>query len=179
VPGYDLKILNEVGLPVPAGEPGDMYVKGDSALAFYWGQHERTKRSVLGEWFFSGDRYRCDEDGFFWYEGRSDDMMKVSGLWVSPIEIEGVLLEHSAVGESAVVGVEVDGFTRIKAFVIPKGEGSPALAEALQEHCKSRLQRYQYPHLIEFVSELPKTVTGKIQRYKLRELPTDPAPTLR
>jgi benzoate-CoA ligase len=179
VPGYELKILDEDGNPVPDGEAGDMYVKGESALAFYWRQHEKTKRSVLGEWFFSGDRYRRDADGFYWYEGRSDDMIKVSGLWVSPIEIEGVLLEHPAVGESAVVGIEVDGFTKIKAFVITKVGGSPELVAELQEHCKSRLQRYQYPHLIEFVPELPKTITGKIQRYKLRELPVpDAAPTL-
>jgi len=179
VPGYEVKILDVDGTPAPDGEAGDMYVKGDSALAFYWRQHERTKRSLLGEWFFSGDRYRRDADGFFWYEGRSDDMIKVSGLWVSPIEVEGVLLEHPAVGESAVVGVEVDGFMKIKAFVIAKGEGSPELVSELQEHCKSRLQRYQYPHLIEFVSELPKTITGKIQRYKLRELPAaGAAPTL-
>jgi acyl-coenzyme A synthetase/AMP-(fatty) acid ligase len=169
VPGYELKILDEEGAPVAIGEAGDMYVKGESALAFYWGQHEKTKRSVLGDWFFSGDRYRQDADGFYWYEGRSDDMIKVSGLWVSPVEIEGVLLEHDRVGESAVVGIEVDGFTRIKAFVIAKGDGSPELAGELQELCKSRLQRFQYPHLVEFVTELPKTVTGKIQRYKLRE----------
>jgi benzoate-CoA ligase family protein len=169
VPGYELKILDADGLPVPDGEAGDMYVNGDSALAFYWRQHEKTKRSLLGEWFFSGDRYRRDADGFYWYEGRSDDMIKVSGLWVSPVEVEGVLLEHPAVGESAVVGVEVDGFMKIKAFVIARVEASPALAAELQEHCKSRLQRYQYPHLIEFVPELPKTITGKIQRYKLRE----------
>jgi len=172
VPGYELKILDADGSPVPDGEAGDMYVKGDSALAFYWRQHEKTKRSLLGEWFFSGDRYRRDADGFYWYEGRSDDMIKVSGLWVSPIEVEGVLLEHPAVGESAVVGVEVDGFMKIKAFVIAKVDGSPELVAELQEHCKSRLQRYQFPHLIEFVPELPKTITGKIQRYKLRE----PAP---
>src|SRR5216684_5105852 len=171
VPGYELKILDDEGQPALAGEAGDLYVKGDSALALYWAQHEKTKRSVLGEWFFTGDRYRVDADGFYWYEGRSDDMIKVSGLWASPIEIESVLLEHSAVGESAVVGVEVGGFTRIKAFVITKGgvDGTDALKAELQEHCKSRLQRYQYPHLIEFVPELPKTVTGKIQRYKLRE----------
>jgi acyl-coenzyme A synthetase/AMP-(fatty) acid ligase len=104
-------------------------------------------------------------------------MIKVSGLWASPIEIESVLLEHAAVGESAVVGVDVDGFTKIKAFVITKGvaERSDALKAELQEHCKSRLQRYQYPHLIEFVDELPKTVTGKIQRYKLREREASPA----
>jgi benzoate-CoA ligase family protein len=169
VPGYELKILDRDGRQASDGEAGDMYVKGDSALAFYWRQHEKTRKSLIGEWFFSGDRYRRDTDGFYWYEGRSDDMIKVSGLWVSPIEVEGVLLEHPAVGESAVVGVEVDGFMKIKAFVIAKVDGSPELVAELQEHCKSRLQRYQFPHLIEFVPELPKTLTGKIQRYKLRE----------
>ncbi|MFI5283725.1 MAG: benzoate-CoA ligase family protein [Candidatus Dormibacterales bacterium] len=171
VPGYELKILDDAGEPVPSGQAGDLYVKGDSALSVYWAQHEKSKRSILGEWFFTGDRYRTDSDGFYWYEGRSDDMIKVGGLWVSPVEIEGALLEHPKVGESAVVGVSVDGFTRIKAFVIVKGGGSAdtALVAELQEHCKARLQRYQYPHMIEFVPELPKTVTGKIQRYKLRE----------
>jgi benzoate-CoA ligase len=146
-------------------------VKGDSALALYWAQHEKTKRSVLGEWFFTGDRYRMDDDGFYWHEGRSDDMIKVSGLWVSPIEIESVLMEHAAVAESAVVGIDVDGFMKIKAFVITMGgvTADDALVAALQEHCKARLQRFQFPHFIEFVPELPKTVTGKIQRYKLRE----------
>jgi benzoate-CoA ligase len=171
VPGYELKILDPDGHPVPKGEAGDLYVKGDSALAFYWAQHEKTKHSVLGEWFFSGDRYRVDEEGFYWYEGRSDDMIKVSGLWVSPIEIESALLEHPAVAESAVVGMNVEGFTKIKAFVITRGGAAvgDALVAELQEHCKSRLQRFQYPHVIEFVPELPKTVTGKIQRYKLRD----------
>jgi benzoate-CoA ligase len=170
VPGYELKILDPDGHPVNAGEAGDLYVKGDSALALYWAQHEKTKRSIQGEWFFSGDRYRVDGDGYYWYEGRSDDMIKVSGLWVSPIEIEAALIEHPAVAESAVVGVSVDGFMRIKAYVIVKGaEPSEALVAELQDHCKSRLQRFQYPHMIEFVPELPKTVTGKIQRYKLRE----------
>ena len=177
VPGYELKILDEEGKPVPAGDAGDLYVKGDSALALYWAQHEKSKRSILGEWFFTGDRYRVDEDGYYWYEGRSDDMIKVSGLWASPIEIESALLEHPSVAESAVVGVEVNGFTRIKAFVITKSgvEAGDGLVTALQEHCKSKLQRYQFPHMIEFVSELPKTVTGKIQRYKLREKEATPA----
>lgn len=171
VPGYELKILGDDGMPTPAGEAGDLYVKGDSALALYWAQHEKTKRSILGDWFFTGDRYRMDAEGFYWYEGRSDDMIKVSGLWASPIEIESVLLEHAAVAESAVVGIDVEGFTKIKAFVITKGDAvaGDALVAELQEHCKSRLQRFQYPHIIEFVPELPKTVTGKIQRYKLRE----------
>jgi benzoate-CoA ligase family protein len=177
VPGYELKILDDGGDPVPEGEAGDLYVKGDSALALYWAQHEKSKRSILGEWFFTGDRYRMDADGYYWYEGRSDDMIKVQGLWASPIEIESALLEHAAVAESAVVGIEVEGFTKIKAFVITKDgtAGGDALAIELQEHCKSRLQRYQYPHMIEFVTELPKTVTGKIQRYKLREKEATPA----
>jgi benzoate-CoA ligase len=179
VPGYELKILGDDGNPVPAGEAGDLHVKGDSALALYWAQHEKTKRSILGDWFFTGDRYRVDGDGFYWYEGRSDDMIKVSGLWASPIEIESVLLEHAAVAESAVVGIDVEGFTKIKAFVITKGDAvaDDALVAELQEHCKSRLQRFQYPHVIEFVPDLPKTVTGKIQRYKLREPAREPATT--
>ena len=177
VPGYELKILDDEGRPVKAGDAGDLYVKGDSALALYWAQHEKSKRSILGEWFFTGDRYRVDEDGFYWYEGRSDDMIKVSGLWVSPIEIESALLEHPAVAESAVVGMSVEGFTKIKAFVIakPAAATGDALITELQDHCKSRLQRFQYPHVIEFVPELPKTVTGKIQRYKLREKEATPA----
>lgn len=177
VPGYELKILDDQGDPVAVGSAGDLYVKGDSALALYWAQHEKTKRSVLGDWFFTGDRYRVDDDGFYWYEGRSDDMIKVSGLWVSPIEIESALLEHPAVGESAVVGVAAEGFTRIKAFVILKGDAVPGdgLVAELQDHCKSRLQRFQYPHVIEFVPELPKTLTGKIQRYRLREQDAAPA----
>ena len=177
VPGYELKILGDDGSPAPAGEAGDLYVKGDSALALYWAQHEKTKRSILGDWFFTGDRYRVDADGFYWYEGRSDDMIKVSGLWASPIEIESALLEHPAVAESAVVGIDLEGFTKIKAFIITKGDAvaGDALVAELQEHCKSRLQRFQYPHVIEFVPELPKTVTGKIQRYKLREAAREPA----
>jgi benzoate-CoA ligase len=171
VPGYELKILDDEGQPAPTGRAGDLYVKGDSALALYWAQHEKSKRSILGEWFFTGDRYRIDDEGYYWYEGRSDDMIKVSGLWVSPIEIESVLLEHPAVAEGAVVGISIEGLTKVKAFVITKGDVAPgdALIAELQEHCKKRLQRFQYPHVIEFVSELPKTVTGKIQRYKLRE----------
>ena len=171
VPGYELKLLDEHGGPVAAGAAGDLYVKGDSALALYWAQHEKTKRSILGEWFFSGDRYRQDDEGNFWYEGRSDDMIKVSGLWVSPMDIEAALIEHGSVAESAVVGFSDDaGLTRIRAFVVLKvGDGSEALVAELQEHCRSRLQRFQFPHDIVFVPDLPKTITGKIQRFKLRE----------
>ena len=171
VPGYELRLLSPEGQPVPPGEAGDLWVKGDSALAFYWHQHEKTKRSLQGEWFYTGDRYRVDEDGFYWYEGRSDDMIKVKGLWVSPIEIENALMEHPAVREAAVVGVQVEGLTRIKAFVILKEGYSPSdpLTRELQEWCKARLRPYQYPELVAYVEDFPRTVTGKIQRFKLRE----------
>jgi benzoate-CoA ligase family protein len=172
VPGYEVKLLDDAGRPAARGEAGDLYVKGDSALALYWAQHEKTKRSIHGEWFSSGDRYRQDDQGNYWYEGRSDDMIKISGLWVSPMEIEAALIEHPAVAECAVVGfADSDGLTKIRAFVIVKGTGpSDTLESELQEHSKARLQRYQYPHEIVFVEDLPRTITGKIQRYKLREL---------
>lgn len=171
VPGYEAKILDEDGGPVEPGEAGYLAVKGDSAAAYYWRNHEKTKATMKGEWLFAGDWYRVDEDGFYWYEGRSDDMIKVSGLWVSPVEVEATLGEHPAVVEAAAVGVAVDELTRVKAYaILHEGyEGSEETVAELQEWCKERLKRYQYPHLVEFVEELPKTVTGKIQRFKLRE----------
>jgi benzoate-CoA ligase len=171
VPGYEARILNEEGYPVKPGEAGYLAVKGDSAAAFYWRNHEKTKSTIRGEWLFAGDWYREDEDGFYWYEGRSDDMIKVGGLWVSPVEIEGTLLDHPAVVEAAAVGVPVEGLTRVKAYVILRegNEGSESLVEELQNWCKDRLKRYQFPHIVDFVEDLPRTVTGKIQRYKLRE----------
>jgi benzoate-CoA ligase len=172
IPGYELQIRDEEGTVVGPGGVGELFVKGDSALAGYWHHRDKTRRSLHGEWFATGDRYHLDEDGFYTYEGRADDMIKVGGLWASPIEIENVLMEHPAVSEAAVVGVEVDGFTRIRAHVIcAKGSAADApagLAPELQEWCKSRLQRYQYPHMVEFTDDLPKTVTGKIQRFVLR-----------
>lgn len=171
VPGYDVKILDDEGQPVEPGQAGNLWVRGDSAAEFYWHNHEKTKATIVGEWVYTGDRYRVDEDGFYWFEGRCDDMLKVGGLWVSPIDIENALMEHPAVMEAAVVGVPVEGLTRVKAFVTLRSGYSPSdgLAADLQAWCKDRLQRYQYPHVIEFVDELPKTVTGKIQRFKLRE----------
>jgi benzoate-CoA ligase family protein len=170
VPGYELALRDERGQPVAAGAVGNLHVRGDSALAYYWHQHEKTKKAISGDWFFTGDRYRQDEDGCYVYEGRADDMIKVGGLWASPIEIENVLVEHPRVLEAAAVGVDADYTTRVKAFVICRGEeGDEALAAELQEWCKSRLRRYEFPHFIAFVDELPKTPTGKIQRYKLRE----------
>jgi benzoate-CoA ligase family protein len=172
VPGYEARIAGLDGQPVAEGEPGCLYVKGESAAAFYWHNAEQTARTMQGEWMFTGDYYRVDEDGFYWYEGRVDDMIKVGGLWVSPIDMENVLGEHPAVLEPAVVGVPVEGITRIRAFIIlrPEYAGSPELVEELQGWCKERLRRYQYPHMVSFVGELPKTVTGKIQRFRLRQL---------
>ena len=170
VPGYEAKILDENEQPVGVNEAGNLYVKGDSAAAYYWRNHEKTKATMRGEWMFAGDWYRQDEDGFYWYEGRADDMIKVSGLWVSPVEIESTLGEHPAVVECAAVGVSVDELTRVRAHIVLRDGHKPSdgLVAELQDWCKERLKRYQYPHLVEFVEELPKTVTGKIQRFKLR-----------
>jgi benzoate-CoA ligase len=176
VPGYELLIRNDDGRPAAPGEEGELLVKGDSALSGYWHHRDRTRRTLVGEYFATGDRYRADDDGFYWYEGRVDDMIKVGGLWVSPIEIENVLMEHAAVLEAGVVGVEVEGFMKIRAHVIPRsgltldqqGEG---LVTELQNLCKERLQRYQFPHIVRFEQDLPKTMTGKIQRFVLRGRP--------
>ncbi len=172
VPGYEAKILDEEEYPVEElGEAGYLSVKGDSAAAYYWRNHEKTKETMKGEWLFAGDWYRMDEDGFYWYEGRADDMIKVSGLWVSPVEVENTLGDHEAVVEVAAVGVDVEGLTRIKAYVVLREDhkGSDELVKELQEWSKNNLKRYQYPHIVEFIEELPKTTTGKIQRFKLRE----------
>jgi benzoate-CoA ligase family protein len=170
VPGYDLKLLDEQLGPTPPGETGNLCVRGDSALALYWRQHEKTKKTLLGEWVWTGDRYRQDADGFWWHQGRVDDMLKVGGNWVSPVEMEQTLGEHPAVHECAVVQVPVQGLTRIKAVVVPAdAQADPErLTAELQEWCKQRLQRYEYPHIVEYATELPKTTTGKVQRYKLR-----------
>jgi benzoate-CoA ligase family protein len=171
VPGYEARIMDENERRVERGAAGFLHVKGDSAAAYYWRNHEKTKATMRGEWLFAGDWYRVDEDGFYWYEGRADDMIKVSGLWVSPVEVESTLAEHPAVIEAAAVGVPVDGLTRLRAHIVLREghEPSDEMVTELQEWCKQRLKRYQYPHLVEFVEELPKTVTGKIQRFKLRE----------
>ena len=169
VPGYELVLLDELGQPVPRGEVGNLHVRGDSALAYYWHQHDKSKAAIKGDLFFTGDRYRENDEGNYVYEGRADDMIKIGGLWASPIEIENALVEHPRVLEAAAVGVDADFTTRVKAFIIVRGEeGDEALVLELQEWCKSRLRRYEFPHFITFVEELPKTPTGKIQRYKLR-----------
>jgi benzoate-CoA ligase family protein len=162
VRGYEMRV---------AEDTGELFVRGDSCAAYYWRQHEKTKRCMVGDWFATGDRYRVDDDGYYVYEGRMDDMLKIGGLWVSPTDMETALMQHPGVSEAVVIGVEVDEVSRIKAFVIAAEgqEAGDALADALRAWCKERLRRYEYPHLVEFVDELPRTVTGKVQRFKLRE----------
>jgi len=169
VPGYELVLLDELGQPVPQGEVGNLYVRGDSALAYYWHQHEKTKQSMRGEWFASGDRYERRPDGAYVYVGRNDDMLKVGGLWASPVDMENVLIAHPRVRGVGVVGVVVDGASRIAAYVECEDEGDDALADELRTWCKDRMRRYEYPHVVEFVDELPRTLTGKVQRFRLRE----------
>jgi benzoate-CoA ligase family protein len=174
VPGYDVKLVGDDGNVIDRPGTGDLYVRGQSMLREYWNQPEKTADCIRNGWFYTRDRYRRGPDGRYWYEGRADDMFKVSGLWVSPADVEARLIEHRAVLEAAVVGVHVEGFTKAKAFVTARdpGKASPELADDLREHCAAKLHRYEVPQLIEFVDSLPKTATGKIERYKLRETET-------
>ena len=172
VPGYDVRIVDEDGRTAEPGEIGDLLVRGDSIAALYWNQHERTKRVFLGEWFRSGDKYYRDEDGYYWYCGRSDDMLKVGGQWVSPAEVEAALVEHPAVLEAAVVGrPDRDQLIKPFAFVVLRRGRSPSeeLERELQRFVRDKIAPFKYPRWISFVTELPKTATGKIQRFRLRE----------
>jgi benzoate-CoA ligase family protein len=170
-PAFEAKIVDDEGRELPIGEIGNLMVKGDATAPFYWNKHEQTKKMMQGEWLKTGDTYYRDAEGYYWYCGRSDDMMKVGGLWVSPIEIENTLMEHPAVLESGVVcAQDADGLLKPKAYILLKNEykASEALKVELQNHVKSKLQPYKYPRWVEFVDDLPKTVTGKIQRFRLR-----------
>jgi len=172
VPGYEAMLVDDEGRPVAQGEIGNLRVKGDSIMAYYWNQHEKTKDTLYGHWIQTGDKYYQDADGYFWYCGRADDMLKVGGIWVSPVEVENTLVGHAAVLEAAVVGHEdTDRLVKPKAFVVLKDgqAGSAALEAELKSFVKDKIAPYKYPRWIEFVSELPKTATGKIQRFKLRQ----------
>jgi len=172
VPGYEAIVVNDEGRPVPQGEIGNLRVKGDSTMAYYWNKHDKTRETLFGPWIQTGDKYYQDPDGYFWYAGRADDMLKVGGIWVSPIEVEATLIKHPAVLEAAVVGKEdTDRLVKPKAFVVLKepAGGDPALAEELKGFVKDKIAPYKYPRWIDFVPELPKTATGKIQRFKLRD----------
>jgi len=171
VPGYDAKLVDEAGRPVERGEIGNLWITGDSTCAGYWNQPEKTRHTIHGDWLRTGDKYTQDADGYYWYAGRSDDMLKVGGMWVSPIEVEHALVQHAAVQECAVVGREDhDKLTKPAAFVVvrPGHAPTPALAADLLRHVRDVLAHYKRPRWIEFVGELPKTATGKIQRFKLR-----------
>jgi len=176
LPGYEVKLVGDDGMPVPRGEMGELLVKGPTSAIMYWNNREQSRSTFLGEWTRSGDKYIEDEDGYFVYCGRRDDMLKVSGLYVSPFEVEAALLSHPDVLEAAVVGWhEGDGLIKPKAFVVLKDAAKAAdaaardrMSRALQDHVKNTLAPYKYPRWIEFRTDLPKTATGKIQRFKLR-----------
>ncbi len=171
LPGYEARVVDAQGEPVSPGEVGDLWVRGGSTAAYYWRDRARTKRTFMGDWIVTGDKYVVDADGYFTHAGRSDDMLKVGGIWVSPLEVEACLIEHPAVLEVGVVGrADHDALVKPCAYVVLKDGRAPSaeLAAELQTFVKKRLAPYKYPRWIEFRPELPKTSTGKIQRYRLR-----------
>ena len=168
VPGYELKIVADDGHDCADGEIGELQIRGPSSAIMYWNNRAKTKATFAGEWTRSGDKYTRSADGFYTYGGRSDDMLKVGGIYVSPFEVEACLMTHAAVLEVAVIGVaDADELVKPKAFVVFKN-GHTASVDELKAHCKQTLAPYKYPRWVEFVNELPKTATGKIQRFKLR-----------
>jgi 4-hydroxybenzoate-CoA ligase len=181
VPGYELRVVDEGDRDAPDGETGELLVRGPSAAEGYWNQRDKSRRTFQGEWARTGDKYQRDAEGFYRYQGRADDMFKVSGIWVSPFEVEAALMSHPAVQEAAVIGREDDdGLTKPMAFVVLKesaATGEAALFEALREHVKARAGPWKYPRWIEVAEDLPKTATGKIQRFKLRAAARSPSMT--
>ncbi|HTP85105.1 MAG TPA: benzoate-CoA ligase family protein [Alphaproteobacteria bacterium] len=172
VPGYELKLVDETGQPVKPGEVGELLVNGPSSAVVYWNNRLRTRGTFQGEWTRTGDKYLMSEDGFYTYCGRTDDMLKVGGIYVSPFEVEAALVTHPAVLEAAVIGVADDSrLIKPKAYIVLKAGQAAAtgLDDELKQHVRDRLAPYKYPRWIEFVADLPKTATGKIQRFKLRQ----------
>jgi benzoate-CoA ligase len=168
VPGYDIKLVGEDDNDVAVGDIGDLYIRGSSAAQGYWNQREKSRTTFQGEWTKSGDKYSMDADGYYTYAGRSDDMLKVSGQYVSPFEVESAIASHGSVFEAAVVGMEdAEHLIKPKAFVVLK-PGASLTEDELKQHVKAKLAPFKYPRWVEFVDELPKTATGKIQRFKLR-----------
>jgi benzoate-CoA ligase len=178
VPGYELALLDHMGQPVPPGAIGDLMVAGPSTAQCYWNRQALSEDCMRGRWLFTGDKYTVDEDGYYWYAGRSDDMFRVSGQWVSPTEVESTLVEHPCVLEAAVIAFEEQTELRTPmAFVVLRNgyAGGSELARELQDFVKQRITPYKYPRRIEFLIELPKTAAGKVLRYKLREMSTQSA----
>jgi benzoate-CoA ligase len=172
VPGYDLRIINDDGIEAGPGELGELQVRGPTTAVGYWRNRPKSRATFQGEWLRTGDKYSCDADGWYTYGGRGDDMLKVGGIYVSPIEVEEALVCHTAVLEAAVIGAaDTNGLIKPRAFVVvrPSETADAALEAALKAHVKSLLAPYKYPRWIEFLDELPKTATGKIQRFRLRE----------
>jgi benzoate-CoA ligase len=171
VVGYQVDLRDEAGHPVPDGEVGDLYIGGPSSAVMYWTDRDKSRATFLGEWVRSGDKYIKQSNGCFVYAGRSDDMLKVSGQYVSPIEVEMVLVQHGSVLEAAVIGINQEGLVKTRAFIVLKPDcvKTPELSKDIKLFVKTRLAPHKYPRDIVFVENLPKTATGKIQRYKLRE----------
>jgi benzoate-CoA ligase len=171
VEGYEAKVVDADGNEVPVGDMGTLKIKGDSAALCYWNVHEKSKETFAGDWCTTGDQFHVDAQGYYWYHGRTDDMLKVSGVYVAPAEIENCLLQHEAILECAVVGHEAEaGLVKPKAFVVLREEfmGSEQLVEEIQWFVKSRIAVYKYPRWVEFVKSLPKNDRGKIDRRKLK-----------
>jgi benzoate-CoA ligase len=170
VPGYEARVVDPEGGDAPAGEAGTLWIKGESAAILYWQAHQKSKEVLRGDWVVTGDQVRRDQQGLFWYEGRTDDMLKVGGIFVSPYEVENCLLQHPAVAECAVIGYkDQDGLTKPKAIVVCReAQGGGDLARELQEFVKGRLAPFKYPRLVDFVPALPKNDRGKIDRQRLR-----------
>jgi benzoate-CoA ligase family protein len=172
VPGYKARIVDDDNQPVGHNEIGNLLIKGDSTCAYYWNKHADTKRIIEGEWIRTGDKYIMDEDQYYWFQGRSDDMLKVSGIWVSPLEVESAVIFHPSVLECAVVGhTDKDKLIKPIAYVVlkPGFLPSPELSKEILDSCKNSLPAFKVPVWIEFTDQLPKNATGKIQRYRLRE----------
>ena len=173
VPGYEIRLVDEQGMDSAVGEIGELQINGPTSAMCYWNNRARSLTTFVGPWTRAGDKYTRDAEGFYTYGGRSDDMLKVSGMYVSPFEVEAALMSHPDVLEAAVIGVADDqDLIKPKAFIVarPGVAGSPALADSLKGHVKNRLAPYKYPRWVEFMPELPKTATGKIQRFKLRAM---------
>jgi benzoate-CoA ligase family protein len=170
VPGYSARVLDEQGQEVADGEVGTLWIEGDTAALLYWNEHEKTKQTFRGDLVNTGDLFVRDSEGFYWYRGRSDELIKVGGIWVAPAEIEHCLITHADVVECAVVGYEEEGLTLSRAHVVLRAgvAGSEDLARALQDHVRTHLSPHKYPRDVRFVAELPKTPSGKIDRLALR-----------
>lgn len=183
VPGYDCQVVDPAGQPLPAGQVGRLHVRGESSALCYWQDHAKSKETFAGDLVITGDMFRIDDEGYFWYEGRADELLKVGGVWVSPNEIENCLLEHPAVAEAAVVGcADADQLVKPKAFVVPRPGRAPAPGDAaaraaftaeLQAWVKSRLAPYKYPRWVELLTELPKSDRGKVDRKSLKSRRAD------